>query len=104
MPASESTANLTAVDVSWRLRAECRDADPSTFFSPEGERGQARATRESRAKRICNRCPVLQACREHALIMAEAYGIWGGMTERDRKRHALDLQRRHRAVGVCSVG
>jgi hypothetical protein len=38
------------------------------------------------AKAVCWRCPVLDACREHALVTAEPYGVWGGLSETDRRR------------------
>ncbi|EID79883.1 MULTISPECIES: WhiB family transcriptional regulator [Rhodococcus] len=47
----------------------------------------ARARREAAAQQICEGWPVLAECREHALAMGESYGIWGEMTERDRRRH-----------------
>jgi WhiB family redox-sensing transcriptional regulator len=54
------------------------------FYHPDGERGRARAQRENRAKAICHTCPVIAACREHALKVAEPYGIWGGLSESER--------------------
>ncbi|MFD9669519.1 WhiB family transcriptional regulator [Rhodococcus sp. NPDC059968] len=73
----------------WQEHAACRGTESSVFFSPDGERrGRAQARRESRARRICQDCPVLGRCREHALAMGEPYGVWGGMTEADRRRHA----------------
>ena len=70
------------------MRGRCRGIDSSIFFSPDSERGTARARRESRAKQICEGCPVLVQCRDHALNTGEPYGVWGGMTELDRKRQA----------------
>jgi WhiB family redox-sensing transcriptional regulator len=58
------------------------------FFHPDGERGRARAQRETRAKEMCKRCPVLVECRAHALAVCEPYGIWGGMSESEREVHA----------------
>ncbi|WP_072950941.1 WhiB family transcriptional regulator [Rhodococcus koreensis] len=74
--------------VGWQERAACRGLDSSVFFSPDTERGQARARREMRAQQICHNCPVLAACRDHALATGEPYGTWGGMTETERRRHA----------------
>lgn len=71
----------------WWTGAACRETDLAVFFSPETERAHARARREARARRICEGCPVLLACRDHALAAGESYGIWGGLTELDR-RHA----------------
>lgn len=77
----------------WEIRAACRGVASSVFFSPDGERGIARARRESGAREICHDCPVLAQCRDHALSNGEPYGIWGGMTEADRRRHTRTLRR-----------
>ena len=69
----------------WQLQGSCRGADPDLFFHPEGERGPARAGRETAAKAICASCPVLQQCAAHALAVREPYGVWGGMSEEDRE-------------------
>ncbi|WP_374700888.1 WhiB family transcriptional regulator [Rhodococcus globerulus] len=83
-PVEEIAAGLSW----WQGDAACCGVGSSVFFSPDGERGHARSRRESRARRICQDCPVLGKCREYALVVGEAYGTWGGMTEADRKRHA----------------
>ncbi|WP_134774542.1 WhiB family transcriptional regulator [Ornithinimicrobium flavum] len=69
----------------WQTQALCREASPDMFFHPEGERGPSRVTRDERAKALCARCPVLQACRTHALTVREPYGVWGGLTEQERE-------------------
>lgn len=69
----------------WQMRARCRGVDSSVFFSPEGERGRARSEREQRAKLLCRDCPVLNMCREHALAVAEPFGVWGGLSETERQ-------------------
>ena len=63
----------------WMLQARCLDADPEAFFPEKGG-----STRE--AKRICAICPVQQDCLSHALENDERFGIWGGMSERERRR------------------
>lgn len=68
----------------WQLEALCRNADSDIFFHPDHERGDVRLRREARAKEACRRCPVLESCRQHALSVHEPYGIWGGMTVRER--------------------
>lgn len=68
----------------WQMRAHCRGVESSVFFSPEGERGRARAARERRAKALCQHCSVLAECRTHALAIAEPFGVWGGLTEAER--------------------
>ena len=72
----------------WQQDAACRDAEPDVFFS------NAEADREE-ALRMCGDCPVRMECLEHALETREAYGIWGGTDEQERKRL---LRRRRRAA------
>ena len=73
-----------ASDWDWQESAACRELPSEMFFLPEGERGPRRKNRESVAKAVCASCPVLAACREQALRLAEPYGIWGGLSEDDR--------------------
>lgn len=80
----------------WQYQGACRDADPSIFFHPEGERGGTRRRRDEAAKAICATCPVLQQCREHALAVQEPYGVWGGLTE-DERLVILQERKRKRA-------
>ncbi|MFD9664495.1 WhiB family transcriptional regulator [Rhodococcus sp. NPDC059968] len=72
----------------WWARAACLDAELAVFFSPDDERGHARDRRETRARQICRPCPVLAQCGNHALVMGETYGVWGGMTEGDRRKRS----------------
>ena len=74
-----------------KLHAACRGMDSSTFFHPPDERNQARADRITAAKTICAQCPATSACRDHALSVREAYGIWGGLSEGERAQR-LGLQ------------
>jgi WhiB family transcriptional regulator, redox-sensing transcriptional regulator len=68
----------------WQYQGACRDLDPEAFFHPDGERGPRRRNRENAAKAVCASCPVIAACRAHALAVQEPYGIWGGLSEDDR--------------------
>ena len=68
----------------WQQAGACRTLGPESFFHPEGERGPARRNRASAAKSVCDSCPVLRQCREHALTVREPYGVWGGLTEEER--------------------
>lgn len=68
----------------WQYKGACRDLDPEAFFHPDGERGPRRRNRENAAKAVCASCPVIVACRAHALAVQEPYGIWGGLSEDDR--------------------
>ena len=63
----------------WMVDARCLDADPEAFFPEKGG-----STRE--AKRICADCPVAEPCLEYALANDERFGIWGGLSERERRR------------------
>jgi WhiB family transcriptional regulator, redox-sensing transcriptional regulator len=69
----------------WQLRGACRNADPALFFHPDGERGTELHRRESAAKAVCARCPVIHECARHALAVREPYGVWGGLSEDDRE-------------------
>jgi WhiB family redox-sensing transcriptional regulator len=77
--------DVPAGDESWRLDALCAETDPEAFFPEKGG-----STRE--AKRVCASCPVRMECLEFALGNDERFGIWGGLSERERRR--LRLQRR----------
>jgi WhiB family redox-sensing transcriptional regulator len=68
----------------WQQNGACRDLPSEMFFHPDGERGPRRRNRENAAKTICASCPVIAACRAHALSVQEPYGIWGGLSEDDR--------------------
>jgi WhiB family redox-sensing transcriptional regulator len=70
----------------WQLQAACRAHPIEMFFSPEGERGLARVSREAAAKVVCRSCPVLLACQGHALRTREPHGIWGGLSGQERQR------------------
>jgi WhiB family transcriptional regulator, redox-sensing transcriptional regulator len=70
----------------WQLSARCRGTDPSMFFHPDGERGRRRHKREREAKRFCAQCPVRIQCLVYSLRSQEPYGIWGGVTENERRR------------------
>jgi len=63
----------------WQERALCAQTDPEAFFPEKGG-----STRE--AKRICMGCEVRDACLEYALAHDERFGIWGGLSERERRR------------------
>jgi WhiB family redox-sensing transcriptional regulator len=69
----------------WQSAASCRGMDSSVFFSPPHERGSERRRRERRAQSICRTCPVRRSCASFALRTAQAYGVWGCLTEADRK-------------------
>jgi WhiB family redox-sensing transcriptional regulator len=69
----------------WQERALCAQTDPEAFFPEKGG-----STRE--AKRICQGCEVRAECLEYALANDERFGIWGGLSERERRK--LKLKKR----------
>ena len=66
-------------ELSWQERALCAQTDPEAFFPEKGG-----STRE--AKRICVGCEVRVECLDYALANDERFGIWGGLSERERRR------------------
>ena len=72
----------------WRADAACRNADPELFF-PDGDIRSARAQVKT-AKLICRGCPASATCLSWALASGQEAGIWGGLTEDERR----GLQRR----------
>ncbi|MDH4118864.1 MAG: WhiB family transcriptional regulator [Acidimicrobiia bacterium] len=71
----------------WQAQALCRGNHAHLFFPPSTfERKDERERREMRAKAICNVCPVMGDCKMYATAIREPFGIWGGMTEADRKQ------------------
>ena len=84
----------------WRFRAACRYADPELFF-PEGTAGPAVEAADL-AKRFCGRCLVRARCLDWALDHNAAFGIWGGVTEGERRdlRHAFPARVTGKEVSV----
>jgi WhiB family redox-sensing transcriptional regulator len=73
---------------SWRDKGACRGIDPEIFYPLEDEDADE-------AKAICGVCAVRESCLEHALTAREKEGVWGGATERERRR--IIRQRRRTA-------
>ncbi len=66
-------------DAGWQERGLCAQTDPEAFFPEKGG-----STRE--AKKVCLTCDVRQDCLEYALENDERFGIWGGLSERERRK------------------
>ena len=79
----------------WQRKGSCRGRSADAFYHPDGERGAARAARVKRAKAICEQCPVITQCRQHALQVREPFGTWGGLSEVERRALANKRGRRH---------
>ncbi|WP_269324936.1 WhiB family transcriptional regulator [Rhodococcus pyridinivorans] len=69
------------------MHASCCSVGDYLFFPPTDERQHERARRERIAKKICAECPVLSPCRQYAIAVNEPYGIWGGMSESERRAY-----------------
>lgn len=81
----------------WRDLAECRGVDPDLFFPTRGESiATARAT--------CAACPVRTECLEYAIEHREKFGIWGGLSERERRRIRRDRRRQPNATEAAPAG
>ncbi|GGR85856.1 transcriptional regulator WhiB [Micromonospora fulviviridis] len=89
--------SVAAMD--WRHDAVCRDEDPELFF-PIGTSGPALLQVEQ-AKAVCRRCPVTDHCLQWALESGQDAGVWGGMSEEERRavkrRGGLRVLRAHSA-------
>ena len=67
------------MDPNWMARGLCANQPPETFFPSDGVGVEV-------AKRICAKCPVKDPCLEHALSNRIDHGVWGGCSERQRRR------------------
>ena len=76
------------MDLAWRQHAACRGIDAAVFYPGSEEEAEA-------AKAVCAGCLVRQPCLEYALAVRERDGVWGGATEKERRR--LIRQRRQSA-------
>ena len=83
VPRASATRDWTDPGREWMLRAACREADSDLFF-PVGTDGPG-AVSVSEAKAVCLRCPVREQCLAYALTHGCLDGVWGGLTERERR-------------------
>ena len=99
MRGSELLAELldAAPERTWQRQANCMGVDPDLFFPERGA-----STRE--AKEVCRGCVVREDCLEYALTNSEKFGIWGGLSERERRRirRARNLAGRSGGAGSAS--
>lgn len=87
----EAPALVVSVDrPEWWDAARCRGVDPNVFY-PFTDADVAAA------KAVCAQCPVRQACLDHALAHREDDGVWGGATERERRRMKRPTKRKAKA-------
>lgn len=76
----------------WMLQSACRGAETREFFPSNGSGVEA-------AQRICRTCPVQMECLEYALLHRIEQGVWGGASERERRR----ILRSRRRAGTLPV-
>ncbi|MDP9075083.1 MAG: WhiB family transcriptional regulator, partial [Actinomycetota bacterium] len=69
------------MDTTWMVEGKCRELPPETFFPSDGVGVEV-------ARRICADCPVKEPCLEYALYNRIEHGVWGGASERERRRIA----------------
>jgi WhiB family transcriptional regulator, redox-sensing transcriptional regulator len=79
---------VAAKEIQWRQLGACKGLDPAIFYPGDDDDGED-------AKVVCDGCNVRIACLEHALNTREKVGVWGGATERERRR--IIRQRRRTA-------
>jgi WhiB family redox-sensing transcriptional regulator len=91
-----SSLALAAAEDVWRDHALCRDTDPDLFF-PVGTTGHALLSIDH-AKRVCCSCPVTSECLDFALETNQDSGVWGGLSEEERR-----TIRRQRAAAARST-
>jgi len=92
MTAQPRLAALIGELPAWMSYGACRDEDPDLFFGVDpgfgcyGELKTERVARERAAKAVCAECPVQDLCLEFALSTPEHDGVWGGLTDKERRR------------------
>jgi WhiB family redox-sensing transcriptional regulator len=69
----------------WQDRANCIGTDPEVFFPKIGKRSEE-------AQEVCSQCPVTSQCLEYAIAHNDRYGVWGGLSEADRKKEKLHIK------------
>jgi WhiB family redox-sensing transcriptional regulator len=80
------------METDWMQRGLCREIPPAVFFPSDGVGVEA-------ARRICATCPVKEPCLEYALAFRIDHGVWGGCSERERRRI---LKRRRVAAAIAA--
>jgi WhiB family redox-sensing transcriptional regulator len=80
------------LDTTWMVQGKCREFPPEKFFPSDGVGVEI-------AKRICVDCPVREACLEYALFHNIEHGVWGGASERARRR----MIRQRRSLAGTSI-
>jgi WhiB family redox-sensing transcriptional regulator len=93
-PVVTKPSRYQGAPMDWRDRAACLTVDPELFF-PVGNTGPA-VEQIERAKSVCSHCPVTEHCLQYALDTNQDSGVWGGLSEDERralKRRAARARR-----------
>lgn len=77
----------------WQASARCRAIATDAFFPLRTHNWGERIRLEQTAKQVCAECAVLLDCRAYALEREERFGVWGGLTETERRRHLAAVRR-----------
>lgn len=85
MSAALRSVNIPFEKPAWMGEAACRGSDQDVFFPGRGASAEP-------AKEICRGCPVLEECYEYILTGPHQFGIWAGMSERERRRIRVQLR------------
>lgn len=84
--AVQDNSGETGGELLWQEHAACRGPLGSVFFPPPTtERKREKIAREQKAKEICKACPVLAPCRQYSIEIREPHGVWGGLSEKERR-------------------
>jgi len=81
------------MDAEWMSNGKCKTTDPEMFFPSDG-------LGVIKAQRICAKCPVSEQCLEYALDNHIDHGVWGGKSERERRRILRARRVRNDAIAV----
>ena len=87
--------------MNWDEEAACRSTDPDVFFPRDDMKGRGHDVRA--AKRICRGCPVRTQCLEFALEARLEHGVWGGLTDTERRSLRRSRQRKARRLAAAQT-
>lgn len=94
-PAAAAVFLFEDLDISWQDQALCAQTDPELFFPDKSG-----STRE--AKRVCQSCEVRTQCLEYAIANQERFGVWGGLSERERRKVLQERTGNARTCAWCA--
>jgi WhiB family redox-sensing transcriptional regulator len=103
-PADGTVVELTATTYfwGWQLHARCRNIGSETFFGYVDETTSNRLKRERDAITICRQCVVRLECLTHAQTTPEQDGIWGGLTEKERRKIRLESNSQRKSTRISA--